>query len=175
MRAAHWAEGVAVVESQVGQVLIERGRLDEAEALLADANGTFLSIGQPLTALETTVIRASGRIRAGSPQQAMVLLDEALAAAGGHADTLAPRVALLRALAWAKLGCLDEAVDACDTGLAAARIFQLPYEEGLLGRARLAIAGRQGLAHVDEAVTRSAERLADLGVIQAPRSYSVDY
>ncbi|HEX7035217.1 MAG TPA: adenylate/guanylate cyclase domain-containing protein [Pseudomonadales bacterium] len=170
MRACDWPEGIGIVQTQIGHLLIERGQLTEADELLARTSAEFLDMKQPGSALEATLLRAAGRLLADEPEAALALLGEALRTAGEELGMQKPRLALLKALALAQAGRFDQALAECADGLESALVFGLPYEEGLLGQAAVDIAGAVGRPP-EEAAAASARRLADLGVVRAPRSF----
>ncbi len=172
MRACGWTEGIGAVETQMGQLLIERGALDEADELLVRTAAESTAIGQPQTALEAIVIRAAGRVLAGECELALSMLPSEPGPADEGSAILGPRVALVRALACARLGRLDEARRACRAGREAARAHGLPYEEGLLGRAAMDIA-RLTDGPADPGAVEAARQLDDLGVVRLPNSYSL--
>ena len=172
MRACGWTEGIGAVETQMGQLLIERGALDEADELPVRTAAESTAIGQPQTALEAIVIRAAGRVLAGECELALSMLPSEPGPADEGSAILGPRVALVRALACARLGRLDEARRACRAGREAARAHGLPYEEGLLGRAAMDIA-RLTDGPADPGAVEAARQLDDLGVVRLPNSYSL--
>ena len=173
MRASRWAEGMGMVQIQMGHVLIERSEFAEADDLLARTSDEFIEMGQPHSAAGATIMRAGGKVLADEPEVAIQLLDEAIELVGGDAGMLAPKVALFRALALAKLDRFDAADRECVSGWQVAREFGLPYEEGLLSQAALQIARRSGLQDDRGDFAKSAERLNDLGVRTTPRSYAL--
>lgn len=174
MRACDWPEGVGIVEIQLGHLLIERGALEEADELLSRTASAFLTLGQPSCAVEASAVRAAGRVLAGEPEAALALLDEAERSAGEDAGMMKPRLSLLRALALTSSARFDEALAQASQGRDSALVFGLPYEEGLLARAALEIAGAADRpAEHDDDLVASARRLDDLGVVSAPRSYSL--
>ena len=174
VRAARWAEGLCGIQLQLGHVRIEQDRHDEAEVLLVNAAEEFHRIGQPAAESEVTLIRAAGRVLLRDLAMAHVLLDAAVSQAGGDLGMLSPREALLRGIAHAQEGNLAEAILSSMKGIEQARAFELRYETGVLSRFALSVglAGKVLAEDEQNSLRAAASGLADLGVIQPPRSYS---
>jgi tetratricopeptide (TPR) repeat protein len=141
MRASGWAEGIAMIELQLGRIQVERGDFAAADQTLERVTADFAHLGKPVYALEAAAARANGLHRAGQSALALELLDGAIAsAARSDSASMRPILACTRALACAALGRVDEAEREITAGLAAAREQNQPYEEALLLQARCDIA-----------------------------------
>jgi tetratricopeptide (TPR) repeat protein len=169
MRASGFNDGATSAEVQLGRLLVARGQYQQAEDLLARVGAEFLQLGKAASALEAATVQAQARVGLGRADEALGLLDGAVAKAGLNARMFAAQVAEARALALASLGRPDEARQEVATGIAAARSFGLAYEEGMLLRTRAELdrsAGREP----DAADVESAARiLSGLGVPVTPR------
>jgi class 3 adenylate cyclase/tetratricopeptide (TPR) repeat protein len=164
LRAAHFSEGVNRGEIQLARILIERGALDEAEAMLQRVQREFAEAGQHLAALEAATMRALGRQRGGAARAALELIDAARAAAGDGAALLLPVVACERSAILGELGRLEEARAETAAGLEAARAQGLPYEEAILLNVRAALASQAGQVPDPEEIEAAQQILSGLGV-----------
>jgi len=164
MRACEFAEGINILEIHLARIRIERGALAEGDARLERVLDEFVRVGKWIYVLEIAVIRADGRLRAGDPAAALVLLDEAQTLARKDAELLRAKTAWVRGRALTALGRHKNALWEIDAGLVAARAQRLLFEEALLLAAR---------AEVDAAYTddgrRAREIFAGLGVRETPR------
>jgi len=165
MLASGFREGVAIIEIQIGRTLIERGALQDADELLQRVVDEFKRIGKKFYVLEATVFLAHGRLTAGDPMSALLLLDAAEVAAGNDALIMRPKTAWVRGRILAALGRTDDARRELDAGLESARAQRLLDYEALILRARGELAGGSStdLAAADQI-------MIDLGVRETPRS-----
>ena len=172
MRASGYSEGVALVEVQLAEILIARGELAAAETMLARVVEHFSQSGQAMCMLEASIVRASGRVRAGDAATALELLERATTAAAADAAVMGPALAWARASALIAQRRFDEADQEVVAGLAAARQQNLPYEEAMLLLLKGDVAVQLG-GDVDEAALDVAEgTLERLGVQRTPRRVS---
>ena len=165
MHGSEWAEGIAMIELQLGRIQFERGDFASADQTLERVTADFGRLGKPMYALEAAAARSYGLHRAGQPSRALALLDAAITRADrSESASLIPILACTRALACAALGRFDEAEREIRDGLAAAREQTQPYEEALLLEARCDIA-RQRHRSPDAEDAKAAARIFDgLGV-----------
>jgi class 3 adenylate cyclase/tetratricopeptide (TPR) repeat protein len=172
VKAARWREGVCDIQRQLGHVRIEQGRFGEADAMLEDTAEEYLKIGQPGSARDTRLVQAAGQIQAGNEHAGEALLDRISQDAGDDLVMMAPKIALLRAIASARQGRFEEAATQCREGRKATRELELDYEDGLISRIWLSLPEQRFADAEREEITASAERLQDLGVETPPRSFS---
>ena len=111
------------------RLLLARGETAEAARRAALLVEQYAATGNALSALEATILRAEATIELGSPEEALVLIDEAERAAGESALALHAQAQIVRAGALLKMDRLDAAGEAIEAGLASAREQGLPYEE----------------------------------------------
>jgi hypothetical protein len=127
-------------------------------------------MGNPMTALEASLVQAEAAIEGGRPGEALDLITEAEHAARGEGDSLLARVGLQQGRALLDLGRLDEARSAVSAGLKAAEEQDLPLERALLLqlRSRLArvLAGEGGTGPDDADLVEAGRILASLGAVQ---------
>jgi tetratricopeptide (TPR) repeat protein len=115
------------------RILLARGDLAGAEALAEEVELELVVLGQRVSALEATLVRAEAVSRQGRPAEALDLVDVSADSAKGEGVALAPRVHLERTRALLGLGRADAAAAEAAAGLAVARLYKLPFEEaGLL-------------------------------------------
>jgi tetratricopeptide (TPR) repeat protein len=115
------------------RVLLARGDLRGAEALAEEVEVELVVLGQRVSALEATLVRADAVSRQGRPAEALELVDVSADSAKGEGVALQPRVHLERTRALLGLGRTAEAETEVTAGLAVARLYKLPFEEaGLL-------------------------------------------
>jgi ATP/maltotriose-dependent transcriptional regulator MalT len=115
------------------RILLARGHLGAAEALAEEVELELVVLGQRVSALEATLVRADAVSRQGRPAEALELVDVSADSAKGEGVALQPRVHLERTRALLGLGRVDDAAAEVTAGLAVARLYRLPFEEaGLL-------------------------------------------
>ena len=162
MRASNFHDGAAYAEIQLARVYLKQDAVAEADELLGRVCQEFYDLGQAASALEAVLVRVIAKVRSGEATAALELLEHAADAAGEDAQLFVPQVAEARALALAALERLDEANQAIDKGLVAARDFALPYEEATLLLMRAQIVGEGEAAAADRAAARKI--LGGLGI-----------
>jgi tetratricopeptide (TPR) repeat protein len=167
LRASHGRDDAIAAEIALARLHLEERDYEEATRLLEQLRREALELGQIVHALEVALYLADCVTRAGDPEAALALLEQASAEAGGEAAMLASTMARVRAEALVELGRLDEAGAEIAIGLSQARQQGLLYEEALLLRARIDLASRSGQDADPTESARAMELLARLGVRQA--------
>ena len=89
----------AVRRTPLARVLLVRGELEAAEAAIVAGNAELVARGHRMTALEASLVHAEVATRAGRPQEALAIIDEAERAAGDEAVSLRARACVQRASA----------------------------------------------------------------------------
>ncbi len=154
-------------EMQMARILLARGDHEAAIELASRATSTFLALDSPVTALESSLVRAEAEIEAGRPVDALDTVGEAEQATRGDGASLIARASLVRGRALLALGSLNEAGEVIGTGLSAAREQKLPYEEALLLRAKsewAELVGGETTAASAADAAEAARLLTSLGV-----------
>ena len=166
MRGSDWAEGIAMIELQLGRIQIERGDFacSGSDARAGDCR-LRASAGSRCTRSRRPPRARTGCIAPVNRVGHWHCLTRAIARADrSESASLIPILACTRALACAALGRFDEAEREIRDGLAAAREQNQPYEEALLLEARCDIA-RQRHRSPDAEDAKAAARIFDgLGV-----------
>jgi tetratricopeptide (TPR) repeat protein len=118
-------------------VLARAGLVDEAVAVLDEAERGFVSMGATPDAAEVQVLRAESHVLCREPGAALAELERAAATDADAAS--APLALRVRAYAQAQLGERDAALATFDQAVAAAREGEGAFElfESIVGRARL--------------------------------------
>ena len=155
LRAAGLTPFALFAETLLARCAFERGETLRAVELLDRIRTEAAGIHHSGIALDITVHYALAEDRAGRPEAGLAALDEAASAVGDDAVLFAAAVERARAACLVSLGRVDEARDALDRALSAARSQSLLYDELLTLRARAALSP-------DAEELREAERLAQL-------------
>jgi class 3 adenylate cyclase/predicted ATPase len=172
MRASGFNDGAAWAEIQLARILVERGETLAAIQTLERIRAEFTRLGQATSALEAAIVQAHAMVREGNAAEALDRLDRAAADAGEDAHLFDAQVAHARARALAALGETDAAERAIRAGIVVARELELPYEEGMLLRARTEIARDSNIEPDPGDIEASEQILSGLGISMTPRPSS---
>jgi class 3 adenylate cyclase/tetratricopeptide (TPR) repeat protein len=165
LRAAGETLFIADGEVQAARIHLARGEFTPAEGAAATAQHRFDALGSASSALDAALVRAEAISRAGRPAEALGVIDKAEVAAAAEAVRSLPRTCLQRARVLLALGRVPEADELIETGLAAARHQNLPYDVALLLRVSAELYVKAGDLPGASAAQRESERiLASLGV-----------
>ncbi|MEX2274688.1 MAG: tetratricopeptide repeat protein [Actinomycetota bacterium] len=169
-RAADTPQGVAFATSFLGRLESRSGRYEEAMRLLREAARLFTDVGAAADALEVDALIAECLVFEGRSKEALELADTALlidAQMGGQGRQ-APLLHRVRGYATFQVGDFDNAREAFDESLRAARARGADYEAALtlLGIAELPDAnGRDP----DPSLSEGMDTLRRLGVRALPK------
>ena len=128
----------------LARILLLRGELVAAEALAEDVELELAVLGQKVSALEATLVRAEAVTRQGRPAESLDLVEVSADSAKGEGVALLPRVHLERTRALLHLDRVEQAAFEVSEGLRVARLYQLPYEEAGLLRLHADVLRAQG-------------------------------
>ena len=133
LRVAGAHSFAAYGQVHLARILLARGELLEAEKLAEETELELTVLGQKVSALEATLVRAEAVSRQGRHADALELVEVSAESAKGEGVALLPRVHLERTRALLGLGRVADAAIEAEAGLSVARLYRLPYEEaGLL-------------------------------------------
>jgi tetratricopeptide (TPR) repeat protein len=146
-----------------------RGDLLGAEQLAEEVELEFAALGQRMSAMEATLVRAESLTRQGRPAQALVLVEASQVSAPAEGVALLPRIHLERGRALAVLGRAPEAALEVESGLVLARQHTQAYEEASLLLVQADVAARSGAPAAAERASADAEAILHrLGVRTEP-------
>jgi class 3 adenylate cyclase/tetratricopeptide (TPR) repeat protein len=168
--AAGRKEGIAINTSNMGRLMSRSHRYEEALALFEVAGGMFEEMGDDGEVLETRARVAECHVFRGDWREALATCDAAflLAREVGGVPPQLPLLNRVKAYALIQEGRLEQAREALQESLAAARARQADYEIGLTLRAMVEFA-RVALEPSDhEAEAESKAILDRLGVVIVP-------
>ena len=158
-------------EVHLARIRLLRGDLAGAESSAEEAEIELAVLGQKVSALEATLVRAEAVSRQGRHAQALELVDVSADSAKGEGVALQPRVHLERTRALLGLGRCEEAAAEVLEGLRVARLYRLPYEEaGLLllqSDVLMVIGDAAGAAESDAAARAILARLVGSAAVAA--------
>jgi class 3 adenylate cyclase/tetratricopeptide (TPR) repeat protein len=168
-RAVDDEELVALVRREQGRARSRAGDVDTGLRLLDQSRAQLAKLGEPQEVVDTNIASAEAHLLAGRPDQALTLIEGALAEATSlRAATLLPAGYRVQATALFTIGEVAQARLALGNGLRLSSSPDVAHERGFL----LALAARIARTRADP----DAERLADdakaalqsLGVVQLP-------
>jgi class 3 adenylate cyclase/tetratricopeptide (TPR) repeat protein len=168
--AAGRKEGIAYNTSNMGRLLSRSGRHDEALALFEIARGMFEEMGDDGEVLETDARIAECQIFRGESRKALETCAAAflLAREVGGVPPQLPLLNRVKAYALMQEVHLEEAREALQESLAAARARQADYEIGLTLRAMVDLS-RLAAGRIDIEAEAESEAILDrLGVVAVP-------
>jgi len=168
-RAVDDEELVALVLKEQGRARSRAGDADQGLELLSTARARLVDLGEPHEVVDTDVAAAEAHLLAGRPEQALTLIEAALAEAKSlRAATLMPSAHRVHAAALFASGVLAPARTALSEGLRYSASPDVGHERGFL----LAVAAR--IAHHDEhpdaqrLEEEASAALQSLGVVRVP-------
>ena len=164
MRAAEQLEGVGP-EIRLAQILIHRGRFEDADDMLSSAIEAFRRQDQRMLVLEATAILSDCKLRTGAADEGLALLNTAFEEAGADAEFARPVIAPYRARALAAAGREEEAAAELLSALDAAIEQHLPYEEAMIRLARIDLEKTAGRAPDPEDLSGVSRVYEQLGII----------
>ena len=167
LRASGIDFSVALGDMLQARLCLARGDVASADEQATEVVAQFLALGNPVSALEASLVRGEALVSAGSAERSLDILEMAELLAGDEATSLVPRLQLVRAAALLSLGRLDESAEAVATGLESARAQGLPFEQAQLLRVRSELRTRFGGADsagmADADAAEATRILAGLG------------
>jgi class 3 adenylate cyclase/tetratricopeptide (TPR) repeat protein len=168
--AAGRKEGIAINTSNMGRLLSRSHRYDEALALFEVAGGMFEEMGDDGEVLETRARVAECHVLRGDWREALATCNAAflLAREVGGVPPQLPLLNRVKAYALVQEGRLEEAREALQKSLEAARARQADYEIGLTLRAMVEFARVAGEPSDHQAEAESKAILDRLGVVMVP-------
>jgi predicted ATPase/class 3 adenylate cyclase len=169
-RAAGDLPGVAYAMGQLGRVAARAGRHEEALALFEEARQRATYVGAELEILENDVRTAETAVLQGEGAPAWALAEVARRRSAGvdGAAVVAPLLHRVRGYALTQMGRFDEAAEALEESLLAARNRSAEYEVALTLRATADLARVSGRPEPIEARSESRAILEGLGVVALP-------
>jgi hypothetical protein len=164
LRAVGYVEGAVFAESQLGRAEAIRGDLAAARErmsrLLAEVGDT-----KPTVAVDLASALAEAETDDGDAASGLLVLDDALAAAGGNAGVYAVAADRVRGRALARLGHVEDAAEVLARGISESEANGLGYERALLRLAWQELAHLMGREPDPTDLQQARDELADLGVL----------
>ena len=169
-QAAGYRSGVAYALCNRGRVALAQARYEEALALFVQSRDESHAIGGHADALEAEARMAECLFRSGKVQDALAQVAEALDRARVLGGVSAQNALLYRVRGAALLdtGDVDDARQALEMSLAAARVRNARYDEALTLRALGELESRVGGPAGDELLEQSQALFDQLGVVWTP-------
>jgi class 3 adenylate cyclase/tetratricopeptide (TPR) repeat protein len=158
LRAHDLGDFAIFADAQLARVDIEKGNPDDAAATLTRLAEEAFEIGHTGIALDATVHLASALLSAGRAADAASAIEAGERLGGGDAIYFEVPLTRLKALAFARLGDVDEATRLIDRAVDGAREQQLSYEEALALKTRAEISRIAGI-EPDRGDVEEADRL----------------
>jgi tetratricopeptide (TPR) repeat protein len=160
---------VALVRKEMGRARSRAGDVPAGLTLLEEARTELTRLREPHEVVDADIASAEAHLLAGRPEQALALIEGALAeAASLHAATLLPAAYRVQAAALFAKGEIAQAHTALDEGLRQSSSPDVAHERGFL----LAVAARMarqdqgsGAAQLEQ---EADDALRALGVVRVP-------
>jgi class 3 adenylate cyclase/tetratricopeptide (TPR) repeat protein len=160
---------VALVRKEMGKARSRAGDVAAGLALLEEARTQLIRLREPHEVVDAEIASAEAHLLAGRPEQALILIEGALAeAASIHAATLLPPAYRVQAAALFATGEVAQARTALAEGLRQSSSPDVAHERGFL----LAVAARiarhdhdPGAAQLEQ---EASGTLRSLGVVRVP-------
>jgi class 3 adenylate cyclase/tetratricopeptide (TPR) repeat protein len=168
-RAVDDEELVALVRKEMGRAQSRAGDVPAGLTLLEEARTQLTRLREPHEVVDADIASAEAHLLAGRPEQALVLIEGALAeAASIHAATLLPSAYRVQAAALLASGEIVQAQAALAEGLRQSSSADVAHERGFL----LAVAARIAVLRQDPGAAQleheASEALRSLGVVRVP-------
>ena len=169
-RAAAYPELIATDCGILGRIMSRAGRHDDADGILNEALGQAGKAGAQLLEVGTLGLLGEDRVRVGDAEGALSYLDRAQARASsvGGAGVYEPLLERVRGCARLVRGELEDADQALDRSLAAARSAGSEFEVLLSLAARGALSRARGEAPTDADMTETESIAERLGIDSVP-------
>ena len=160
---------VALVRKEMGRAQSRAGDVPAGLTLLEEARAQLTRLREPQEVVDADIASAEAHLLAGRPEQALALIEGALAeAASIHAATLLPSAYRVQAAALFATGEVAQARAALAEGLRQSSSPDVAHERGFL----LAVAARIARQDDDPDADRLAQQARDalelLGVVRVP-------
>ena len=168
-RAVGAEDLVALVRKEMGRAQSRAGDVPGGLILLEEARTQLTRLREPHEVVDADIAAAEAHLLAGQPEQALALIERALAeAASIHAATLLPPAYRVRAAALFATGEVVQARTALAEGLRQSSSPEVAHERGFL----LAVAARIARYDQDPGATQLEQEasgtLRSLGVVRVP-------
>jgi tetratricopeptide (TPR) repeat protein len=159
----------ALVRKEMGRAHSRAGDIGAGLSLLEEARTQLTRLREPHEVVDADIASAEARLLAGQPEQALALIEEALAeAASIHAATLLPSAYRVQAAALLATGAVARARTALAEGLIQSSSPNVSHERGFLLAVAARIARRDQDLAAAELQQEADDALRSLGVVRVP-------
>jgi ATP/maltotriose-dependent transcriptional regulator MalT len=160
---------VALVRKEMGRAQSRAGDIEAGLILLEEARTELTRLREPQEVVDADIASAEAHLLAGRPEQALTLIDGALAeAASIHAATLLPSAYRVQAAALFATGEVAQAQMALAEGLRQSASSNVAHERGFLLAVAARIARQDEDPDADRLAEQAREALRMLGVVRVP-------
>jgi class 3 adenylate cyclase/tetratricopeptide (TPR) repeat protein len=160
---------VALVRKEMGRAQSRAGDIAAGLSLLQEARTQLTRLREPHEVVDADIASAEASLLAGQPEQALALIEEALAeAASIHAATLLPSAYRVQAAALLATGAVAQARTALAEGLIRSSSPNVSHERGFLLAVAARIARRDQDPAAAELQQEADDALRSLGVVRVP-------
>jgi tetratricopeptide (TPR) repeat protein len=160
---------VALVRKEMGRAQSRAGDIEAGLILLEEARTELTRLREPQEVVDADIASAEAHLLAGRPEQALTLIDGALAeAASIHAATLLPSAYRVQAAALFATGEVAQAQMALAEGLRQSSSSNVAHERGFLLAVAARIARQDEDPDADRLAEQAREALRMLGVVRLP-------
>ncbi len=168
-RAVGDEELVALVRREQGRARSRAGDVQAGLPLLDQARSQLAKLGEPQEVVDTDIASAEAHLLAGRPEQALTLIEGALAAAASlQAVTLLPAARRVQAAALLATGAVAEARLALDEGLQHSSAPEVGLERAFLLAVAVHIARHDQDPEAAQLEQEARAALRSLGVVRVP-------
>jgi class 3 adenylate cyclase/tetratricopeptide (TPR) repeat protein len=160
---------VALVRKEMGRALSRAGDVAAGLILLEEARTELTRLREPQEVVDADIASAEAHLLAGRPEQALVLIEEALPeAAAIHAARLLPSAYRVQAAALLASGEVAKAREALAEGLRQSSSPNVAHERGFLLAVAARIARQDNDPDAERLAEQAREALELLGVVRVP-------
>jgi ATP/maltotriose-dependent transcriptional regulator MalT len=160
---------VALIHKEMGRARSRAGDVPAGLAMLERARTELTALREAHEVVDANIAAAEAHLLAGRPEQALALIEGALAeAAAIQAATLLPAAYRVQAAALLATGKVAQARTAVAEGLMESSSPNVAHERGFLLAVAAQIARQADDPDADEVAERARQALELLGVVRAP-------
>jgi tetratricopeptide (TPR) repeat protein len=168
-RAVGAEDLVALVRKEMGRAQSRAGDVPAGLRLLQEARAQLAKLREPQEVVDADIASAEAHLLAGRPEQALALIEGALAeAASIHAATLLPPAYRVQAAALFAAGDVERARIALAEGLRKSSSPNVAHERGFLLAVYARIARQHDDPDADLLAEQARQALELLGVVRVP-------
>ena len=160
---------VALIRKEIGRAQSRAGDVPAGLTLLEEARAQLTSLREPQEVVDADIASAEAHLLGGRPEQALALIEGALAEAVSiHAATLLPPAYRVQAAALLAMGEVARARTALAEGLRQSSSPNVAHERGFLLALATRIARQDDDPDVDRLAQQARDALDLLGVVRVP-------